>query len=52
MLHDGDPAALRGHGVTYFDGPDNVHVTPWGGLVIAEDGDGGNHLVGWTEAIR
>jgi secreted PhoX family phosphatase len=46
----GDPAALRGYGVTYFDGPDNVHVTPWGGLVIAEDGDGDNHLVGWTEA--
>jgi uncharacterized protein len=44
----GDPAALRGFGVTYFDGPDNVHVTPWGGLVIAEDGDGDNHLVGWT----
>jgi hypothetical protein len=50
-LHDGgDPAALRGNGVTYFDGPDNVHVTPWGGLVLAEDGDGDNHLVGWTEA--
>jgi hypothetical protein len=45
----GDPAALRGYGVTYFDGPDNVHVTPWGGLVIAEDGDGDNHLVGWSE---
>jgi secreted PhoX family phosphatase len=44
----GDPEALRGSGVTYFDGPDNVHVTPWGGLVIAEDGDGDNHLVGWT----
>jgi hypothetical protein len=23
-----------------FDGPDNVHVSPWGGLVVAEDGDG------------
>lgn len=46
----GDPAALRSYGVTYFDGPDNVHVTPWGGLVIAEDGDGDNHLVGWSEA--
>jgi secreted PhoX family phosphatase len=51
QLHDGaDPALLRGTGVTYFDGPDNVHVTPWGGLVLAEDGDGDNHLVGWTEA--
>ncbi len=54
QLHDGaDPALIRGAGVTYFDGPDNVHVTPWGGLVLAEDGDGDgdgdNHLVGWTE---
>lgn len=51
QLHDGaDPALIRGAGVTYFDGPDNVHVTPWGGLVLAEDGDGDNHLVGWTES--
>ena len=40
---------FSGHGVTYVDGPDTVHVTPWGGLVIAEDGDGDNHLVGGTE---
>lgn len=32
-----------------FDGPDNVHVSPWGGLVIAEDGEGVNGLVGFTE---
>lgn len=32
-----------------FDGPDNVHVTPYGGLVIAEDGEKVNGLVGWTE---
>ena len=32
-----------------FDGPDNVHVSPWGGLVIAEDGVGVNGLIGFTE---
>ena len=32
---DGDP-----------DGPDNITVSAYGGLIIAEDGDGVNHLVG------
>ena len=27
------------------DGPDNITVNPWGGLVIAEDGVGTQHLV-------
>jgi uncharacterized protein len=27
------------------DGPDNITVNPWGGLVIAEDGEGTQHLV-------
>jgi uncharacterized protein len=27
------------------DGPDNITVNPWGGLVIAEDGNGTQHLV-------
>jgi secreted PhoX family phosphatase len=27
------------------DGPDNITVNPWGGLVIAEDGSGTQHLV-------
>lgn len=29
-----------------FDGPDNITVSPWGGLVLAEDGQGVQHLVG------
>lgn len=45
-----DPIALRGTGVTLFDGPDNVHVSPFGGIVFAEDGEGDQHLVGFTEA--
>jgi secreted PhoX family phosphatase len=27
------------------DGPDNITVNPWGGLVVAEDGNGTQHLV-------
>lgn len=32
------------------DGPDNITVSPYGGVVLAEDGDGVNHLVGSTES--
>ncbi|MGW4158974.1 alkaline phosphatase PhoX [Streptomyces sp. NPDC004788] len=35
-----------------FDGPDNITVSPYGGLVIAEDGEGINHLFGATESGR
>jgi secreted PhoX family phosphatase len=34
---------------TNFDGPDNITVSPHGGLILAEDGDGIQHLVGVTE---
>lgn len=30
------------------DGPDNITVSPFGGVMIAEDGDGTNHLLGAT----
>jgi secreted PhoX family phosphatase len=36
---DGDP-----------DGPDNITVSAYGGLIIAEDGEGKSHLVGSTES--
>jgi uncharacterized protein len=36
---DGDP-----------DGPDNITVSAYGGLIIAEDGDGKQHLVGSTDS--
>lgn len=29
-----------------FDSPDNITVTPWGGLMLCEDGDGEQYLVG------
>ncbi|MFI6000404.1 alkaline phosphatase PhoX [Streptomyces sp. NPDC051366] len=35
-----------------FDGPDNITVSPYGGLVIAEDGSGLQHLFGATESGR
>ncbi|RFU82427.1 DUF839 domain-containing protein [Streptomyces triticagri] len=35
-----------------FDGPDNITVSPYGGLVIAEDGEGLQHLFGATDNGR
>ncbi len=31
------------------DGPDNISVSPYGGVILAEDGNGSNHLVGAAE---
>ncbi|HYH28868.1 MAG TPA: alkaline phosphatase PhoX [Pseudonocardia sp.] len=31
------------------DGPDNISVSPYGGVILAEDGSSGNHLVGAAE---
>ena len=33
-----------------LDGPDNITVSPYGGLILAEDGEGVQHLVGATDA--
>ncbi|GAA3816583.1 MULTISPECIES: alkaline phosphatase PhoX [Amycolatopsis] len=33
---------------TDYDGPDNITVSPHGGLILAEDGEGLSHLVGVT----
>jgi secreted PhoX family phosphatase len=35
-----------------YDGPDNITVSPYGGVVLAEDGEGVQHLVGVTEHGR
>jgi secreted PhoX family phosphatase len=32
------------------DGPDNITVSPYGGVIMAEDGDGASHLLGSTDA--
>lgn len=39
-----DPA-----GDTYYDGPDNITISPYGGVILAEDGQGIQHLVGVTD---
>ena len=31
-----------------YDGPDNITVSPYGGVILAEDGGGTQHLVGVT----
>jgi secreted PhoX family phosphatase len=33
---------------TNFDGPDNITVSPYGGVIVAEDGEGIQHLIGVT----
>ncbi|MEV0372734.1 alkaline phosphatase PhoX [Streptomyces sp. NPDC050636] len=35
-----------------LDGPDNITVSPYGGLIISEDGEGVQHLFGATEGGR
>ncbi|MGW0738075.1 alkaline phosphatase PhoX [Streptomyces sp. NPDC002851] len=35
-----------------LDGPDNITVSPYGGLILAEDGEGIQHLFGATESGR
>lgn len=32
-----------------FDGPDNITVSPYGGVILAEDGEGIQHLIGVTD---
>ncbi|MCE3550703.1 PhoX family protein [Pseudonocardia sp. RS11V-5] len=34
---------------TNSDGPDNITVSPYGGVILAEDGEGVQHLVGVTD---
>ncbi|TDD22926.1 DUF839 domain-containing protein [Kribbella turkmenica] len=45
-------AADQGSGARYddynFDSPDNVTVTPWGSLVLAEDGNASSHVLSST----
>ncbi len=37
--------APEGEGADLPDGPDNITVSPWGGLVLCEDGEGVQHLL-------
>jgi uncharacterized protein len=31
-----------------FDGPDGCHVSPYGSLILTEDGNTANHLLSWS----
>lgn len=31
-----------------FDGPDNVHVSPYGAVIMSEDGTNAQHALSWT----
>ncbi|WP_328402056.1 PhoX family protein [Streptomyces sp. NBC_00390] len=35
-----------------YDGPDNITVSPYGGVILAEDGEGVQHLIGATDRGR
>ena len=41
-------ASTREDDDTDVDGPDNITVSPYGGVILAEDGNGAQHLVGST----
>lgn len=45
----GRPGPRRAHDVDNYDGPDNIAVSPYGGIIFTENGDGIQHLVGVTE---
>ncbi|MBM7799996.1 secreted PhoX family phosphatase [Microlunatus panaciterrae] len=34
-----------------FDGPDGVHVSPYGSLILSEDGNTANHLLSWSRDL-
>ncbi|MCV2489084.1 PhoX family protein [Geodermatophilus sp. YIM 151500] len=40
--------AVASNADTSVDGPDNITVSPYGGVIIAEDGEGACHLMGAT----
>jgi secreted PhoX family phosphatase len=46
--HDGSGTGSVRYPDLVFDGPDNVHVSPYGTLVLAEDGENYQHLLSFT----
>ncbi len=51
LLHRDDVDPLTDLGPTLdlgFDGPDGCHVSPYGSLVLSEDGNTANHLLSWS----
>ena len=57
LIPSGDPAGggtdtlelfLEGDSKEQMDAPDNLNITPWGDIWLAEDGGDGNRIVGLT----
>ncbi len=53
LLHSETPGWETGLGASLdlaFDGPDGCHVSPYGSLVLTEDGNTANHVLSWSGA--
>jgi uncharacterized protein len=51
LLHQAPAGWEQSLGVSIdlaFDGPDNVHISPYGSLILAEDGATANHTLAWS----
>ncbi len=51
LLHSETVDPEKGLGLSRdlaFDGPDGCHVSPYGSLVLTEDGNTANHLLSWS----
>ena len=51
MLHSDTTDPESGLGLSRdlaFDGPDGCHVSPYGSLVLTEDGNTANHMLSWS----
>ncbi|MGN6243259.1 MAG: alkaline phosphatase PhoX [Motilibacteraceae bacterium] len=51
QLHDEAPGWEQALGRSIdlsFDGPDGCHVSPYGSVVLTEDGNTANHVLSWT----
>lgn len=54
LLHSEIPGWETGLGRSLdlaFDGPDGCHVSPYGSLVLTEDGNTANHLISWSRDL-
>jgi uncharacterized protein len=51
LLHTETPGWETGLGLSLdlaFDGPDGCHVSPYGAVILTEDGNTANHVLSWT----
>jgi secreted PhoX family phosphatase len=51
LLHDPSVDPDTGLGLSRdlaFDGPDGCHVSPYGSLVLTEDGESAQHVLSWS----